>query len=223
MNGDQVYLPMVPRGGRYEAISKLETEPYLALPKGSDHIGFERDVTRILLSYSLYTMRYYVPELGIWTFPFVFFGAERMDMGDALRLYPGCESDELTVLDIQYICRSDSEPEVIFFRGNTYKLGADSARVRPESLPAPLRNTGDAWSLCRKDVKITHENIAGRFYPKRPLPQYGKHTQGVTECQTRCEVLKSTIPDVAGEIEERLLEASALIIPRDGFFYSKLI
>lgn len=222
MSGDRVYLLNALGEGRYEAISKLETKPYLDLPKDSDHAGFEHGVTHILVSYSLYCCRSYVPELGIWTFPYVYFGTERMEMGDTLRLYTDLESDELTVLDVQYICTSDSEPDVVSFRGTTYKRGADLTRATPKSLPELLRNTGDTWYLGHEDVTITHERIAGRFYSNQLPPRYGKQKQGFTKCETRCEALKSLInSDVLQEIRERVKTEMTWKRPWDGSFYRK--
>lgn len=122
-----------------------------------------------------------------------FLGAERVEMGDCLRIRtPIPELDlntpDTAVLALRCIFTTSEYPGAIFFRGSIYQLlnggeDADSAAAVPDAqLPPALREDSQwrasvnpssqpqqRWTLARENVALKEKQIRGRVYPNSRL------------------------------------------------------
>lgn len=115
-----------------------------------------------------------------------FFGAERIEVGDCVRVKPlagnsGVAGD-WSVLGLRSIVAPRGKPPTLLFRGNVYQLtkATDAAAVPPEDLPPALRDEtlwrlrtspGQPWRwvLASEDVLLDEKAVRGRFYPTHQL------------------------------------------------------
>ncbi|PNY28609.1 Uncharacterized protein TCAP_01471 [Tolypocladium capitatum] len=117
-----------------------------------------------------------------------FFGAERIEIGDCLRVKPlpgdANVSSDSSVLGLRSIIARRGNPMAVLFRGSIYQIAkADEASanaVPPENLPMPLRDEalwrsqvspGQPWRwvLVKEDVLLEEQSVRGRFYPTHRL------------------------------------------------------
>ncbi|KAI5463129.1 hypothetical protein BGZ63DRAFT_380597 [Mariannaea sp. PMI_226] len=113
-----------------------------------------------------------------------FFGAERVEVGDTLRLRSlPAEFNvpaETGVLGLRYIFTNKDFPDSFFFRGHIYQpVNGDAPHlnvVNEESLPIALRDEVQwrksvnpaqswGWALVKENVVFKEQSIRGRFYP----------------------------------------------------------
>lgn len=144
--------------------------------------------SKIDCSFSLYTSQgedvntKYTPYFGC------FFGAERVEVGDCVRLKPVPIDSKITpealILGIRLIFTVKDNPGVPHFRGHLYMLvKGDVSTAQPvpeESLPIALReeckwrnhvSPASRWRclLVKESVAIKEQQIRGRFYPTHRL------------------------------------------------------
>lgn len=117
-----------------------------------------------------------------------FFGAERIEVGDCLRVKPlsgdANISSDSSVLGLRGITARRGNPMAVLFRGNIYQIAkadeTSAEAVPPENLPIPLRdetlwrsqvspNQPWRWVLVKEDVLLEEQSIRGRFYPTHRL------------------------------------------------------
>lgn len=114
-----------------------------------------------------------------------FLGAERIEMGDCLRVRNlpaelGIVSEDLIVMGLRFIYTSGDFPGAVFFRGTLYQRadpGADPATLVPmEQLPIALRDESHwrsqvqpgafhGWVVVGDGIRLKEKSIRGRFYP----------------------------------------------------------
>ncbi|OAA68957.1 Transcription-silencing protein Clr2 [Cordyceps fumosorosea ARSEF 2679] len=114
-----------------------------------------------------------------------FLGAERMEVGDCLRVRNlpvelSIVSEDLVVMGLRVIYTSGDLPGAVFFRGTLYQRadpGADpSTLVSVEQLPVALRDESRwrsqaqpgafyGWVVVGEGVRLKEKSIRGRFYP----------------------------------------------------------
>ncbi|KAF4344604.1 hypothetical protein FBEOM_1446 [Fusarium beomiforme] len=114
-----------------------------------------------------------------------FFGAERIEIGDAMRLR-SLPADlnvpaETGVLGLRYIFTTKEYPGAVFFRGHIYQLVSEDQPniVRDEHLPFALRSESQwrhtvgaqrcRYALVKENVVFKEQSIRGRFYPTHRL------------------------------------------------------
>lgn len=117
-----------------------------------------------------------------------FLGAERVEVGDCLRLKPVAMdikiNYEALIMGLRYIITIKGHPSIPHFRGHIYVLvkgEATTAQAAPEeTLPIALReeikwrnhvNAAAKWRaiLVKENVTIKEQQIRGRFYPTHRL------------------------------------------------------
>ncbi|KAM5348312.1 hypothetical protein ACJ41O_008136 [Fusarium nematophilum] len=114
-----------------------------------------------------------------------FFGAERVEIGDAMRLRSlPAELNvpaETGVLGLRFIFTTKDFPGAVFFRGHIYQLVTEDKPnvVREEHLPIALRKETQwrnsigtrrwRWILVKENVVFKEQSIRGRFYPTHRL------------------------------------------------------
>ncbi|KAM3561863.1 hypothetical protein ARSEF4850_003023 [Beauveria asiatica] len=115
-----------------------------------------------------------------------FLGAERIEVGDCLRVRNlpmelNVVSEDMVVMGLRFIYTSSDLPGAVFFRGTLYQRadpGADPSTLVPvEQLPVALRDeshwrkqvqpgTFYGWVVVGGDgVRFEEKSIRGRFYP----------------------------------------------------------
>lgn len=114
-----------------------------------------------------------------------FLGAERMEVGDCLRVRSlpvelNIVSEDIVVMGLRFIYTSGDFPGAVFFRGTLYQRadpGTDpSALVPIEQLPIALRDEShwrsqvqpgafQGWVMVGDGVRLKEKSIRGRFYP----------------------------------------------------------
>ncbi|ATY64165.1 Transcription-silencing Clr2 [Cordyceps militaris] len=114
-----------------------------------------------------------------------FLGAERIEVGDCLRvrnlpLELSVVSEDLIVMGLRFIYTSGDFPGTIFFRGTLYQRadpGADPSTLVPmQHLPIALRDethwrsqvqpgTSHGWIVVGDGVRLKEKSIRGRLYP----------------------------------------------------------
>lgn len=163
---------------------------------GSDKV--RRDLTnldaskmaasKIDYSFSLWTRRSEDPNAKNVTYYGCFFGAERIEIGDCLRLKAAPDNmntaSQTAVLGLCYIVTTGGFPGAVFFRGHIYQLtrgGAGTAGAVPdENLPVALRDEIQwrhqvnpaqrwCWLLVKENAVLKEQFIRGRFYPTHRL------------------------------------------------------
>jgi len=114
-----------------------------------------------------------------------FLGAERIEIGDALRLRKlpaSLMAGETAVMGLRNIFVSEEQGGLLF-RGHLYVLCKDASKniVPPEQLPIALRdelkwrqstaskNNTYQYSLIKENVILNERSIKGRFYPTHRL------------------------------------------------------
>ncbi|KAJ4165061.1 hypothetical protein LMH87_006708 [Akanthomyces muscarius] len=114
-----------------------------------------------------------------------FLGAERIEVGDCLRVRNlpvelSIASEDLVVMGLRFIYTSGDFPGAVFFRGTLYQRadpGADPATIVPmEQLPFALRDESHwrsqvqpaafhGWVVVGDGVRLKEKSVRGRFYP----------------------------------------------------------
>lgn len=140
--------------------------------------------TKVDYSYSLWSQHTEDPNGKNVTFYGCFFGAERIEVGDSLRLRSlPAEFNvpaETGVLGLRFIFTNKDFPGAVFFRGHVYQpINGDTDApnvLSEENLPFALRDEvqwrksstpGERcrWALVKENVVFKEQSIRGRFYP----------------------------------------------------------
>ena len=123
---------------------------------------------------------------GITSYYGCFFGAERIEVGDSLRLrnLPAelNISSDTAILGLRHIYTTSNNPDQVLFRGHVYMLlkSDHPSALPPSSLPIALKdeivwrnNTSKSvpwrFALVKENVALSEANIRGRFYPTHRL------------------------------------------------------
>ncbi|KAM0420603.1 hypothetical protein ACHAPT_011650 [Fusarium lateritium] len=136
-------------------------------------------------SYSLWSPLSEDPNSKPVTYYGCFFGAERVEIGDAMRLRSlPAELNvpaETGVLGLRFIFTTKDFPGAVFFRGHIYQLVSEDKPnvVRDEHLPIALRHESQwrhsvgaqrwRYALVKENVVFKEQSIRGRFYPTHRL------------------------------------------------------
>lgn len=149
--------------------------------------------SKVDFSHSLWTRRGDDPTGKAVSYFGCFFGAERLEIGDTVRVkMAGAEanSNPTTVMGLLHIFTSADYPGSIFFRGPIYQLakgpGVAGTVIDDEKDKLPLamqdeirwraQATGSrqwCWVLVKDNVVFKEQSIRGRFYPThRLMPIY---------------------------------------------------
>ncbi|KAJ4270386.1 hypothetical protein NW762_002066 [Fusarium torreyae] len=140
---------------------------------------------KIDYSYSLWSKLSEDPNVKTVTYYGCFFGAERVEIGDAMRLR-SLPADlnvpaETGVLGLRFIFTTKDFPGAVFFRGHIYQLVSEDQPniVRDEHLPLALRSESQwrhsvgakrwRYALVKENVVFKEQSIRGRFYPTHRL------------------------------------------------------
>ncbi|KAI9167146.1 hypothetical protein HJFPF1_03271 [Paramyrothecium foliicola] len=142
--------------------------------------------SKIDYSHSLWSPLSEDPSGKTSTYYGCFLGAERIEVGDCVRLKAlppdlGVTAD-VVVFGLQFILTSKDYPGQIFFRGHVYApAGNTPALALPEeNLPIALRDESNwrtqvnpaqpwRWRLVRENVTLKDHGIRGRVYPTHRL------------------------------------------------------
>ncbi|CAG7564804.1 unnamed protein product [Fusarium equiseti] len=140
---------------------------------------------KIDYSYSLWSRHIEDPKSKTITYYGCFFGAERVELGDAMRLKTlPAELNipaEACVLGLLFIYTRKDVPGAVFFRGHIYQLVPENHPniVRDEHLPVALRSESQwrrsvgaqrwCYALVKENVVFKEQSIRGRFYPTHRL------------------------------------------------------
>ncbi|KAK5998291.1 hypothetical protein PT974_00665 [Cladobotryum mycophilum] len=144
--------------------------------------------SKIDSSYSLWTRRSEDNATPMMYYG-CFFGAERIELGDCVRIKGGeLNTNQTAILGLCHIFTADDYVGQVFFRGHVYHLSkgpASTGTVMPEDkLPIALRDEiqwrksiapNQQWCviLIRENVVLKEQSVRGRFYPThRLLPLY---------------------------------------------------
>ncbi|EGR48058.1 uncharacterized protein TRIREDRAFT_108133 [Trichoderma reesei QM6a] len=154
--------------------------------------------SKVDFSHSLWTRRGDDPTGKAVSYYGCFFGAERLEIGDAVRVkMAGAEanSSQTTVMGLLHIFTSADYPGSVFFRGPIYQLSKQGAAAstagagtviddEKDKLPLALqeevrwrtqvtRSRQWCWVLIKDNVVFKEQSIRGRFYPThRLMPIY---------------------------------------------------
>jgi hypothetical protein len=149
--------------------------------------------SKVDFSHSLWTRRGDDPTGKAVSYFGCFFGAERLEIGDAVRVkMAGAEanSSPTTVMGLLHIFTSADYPGSVFFRGPIYQLskGPNAAGTviddEKDKLPLAMqdeirwrtqvtRSRQWCWILIKDNVVFKEQSIRGRFYPThRLMPIY---------------------------------------------------
>ncbi|CEF82908.1 unnamed protein product [Fusarium graminearum] len=140
---------------------------------------------KIDYSYSLWSKLTEDTKIKTVTYYGCFFGAERVEIGDAMRLKSlPAEFNvpaETGVLGLRIIFTTKEAPDAVFFRGHIYQLVSEDHPniVRDEQLPLALRSESQwrrsvgahrwCYALVRENITFREQSIRGRFYPTHRL------------------------------------------------------
>lgn len=130
-------------------------------------------------------------DMSADTMPFYgcFFGAERIEIGDCVRVKPpagdgGGVLNDSSVLGLTSIVVRKGSPGTVVFRGNMYQLAKQpddsSSATLLESLPPALQDETRwrrqlsssqpwGWTLVNENVTLDEQAVRGRFYPTQRL------------------------------------------------------
>lgn len=146
--------------------------------------------SKIDYSYSLWSPISEDPQARSITYYGCFMGAERVEIGDCLRIRQLPTelniAAEQPIMGLRFIFTSKDYPGALFFHGHIYKQaepGTDPAAMVPEDqLPIPLRDESSwrnqvsgsptkrhGWILLRENTVLKEHSIRGRFYPSHRL------------------------------------------------------
>ncbi|KAG6139895.1 hypothetical protein E4U38_007833 [Claviceps purpurea] len=145
--------------------------------------------SRIDASYSLWCpLHKEHPNADPAPFYGCFFGAERIEIGDCLRIKPFPSDPALAhdslIMGLRYIFTQKEHPGAVFFRGNVYQLATvtntnDTPRplIAQDQLPIALRDEAAwrsqlqppakpwRWTLVKEHATLNEQFVKGRFYP----------------------------------------------------------
>ncbi|KYK59574.1 hypothetical protein DCS_00706 [Drechmeria coniospora] len=141
---------------------------------------------KIDASYSLWSPLAEEPSIETTHYYGCFFGAERIEIGDCIRVKlpadNGSSRNGPSVLGLCSIVLRRTDPPAIRFRGNMYKItkGDDETGVAipidnlPITLQAEMRWRNQSkqpwrWVLMKEDVLLDEKAVCGRFYPTHQL------------------------------------------------------
>lgn len=146
--------------------------------------------SRIANTYSLWSLLSGDPTSKSTTYYGCFLGAERVEIGDCLRVKQlppeyNIAGDGLA-LGVRYIFTMQDYPGAVFFRGPLYRPAdpalASTSLVPDEALPVALRDESNwrnhvnssprrGWVMVQENMVLKEALLAGRFYPAhRILP-----------------------------------------------------
>ncbi|EXV00860.1 transcription-silencing Clr2 domain protein [Metarhizium robertsii] len=143
--------------------------------------------SRIDASYSLWCPLSDDPNADTLPYYGCFFGAERIEIGDCLRIKPVPSEPSVgdaSIMGLRYIFTKKEYPGAVFFRGNVYRLAkpdSPPASVVPEDqLPVALRDETSwrnqlnpanprRWVLVKENLTLNEQLVKGRFYPSHRL------------------------------------------------------
>ncbi|KAG5928014.1 hypothetical protein E4U53_002770 [Claviceps sorghi] len=144
--------------------------------------------SRIDASYSLWCpLHENHPNADPAPFYGCFFGAERIEIGDCLRIKPVLSDAALAhdslIMGLRYIFTRKEYPDAVFFRGNVYQLATNESQplVSQDQLPIALRDEFAwrtqlhppsrpwQWTLVKENATLNEQFIKGRFYPVHRL------------------------------------------------------
>ncbi|GAO18754.1 hypothetical protein UVI_02040760 [Ustilaginoidea virens] len=144
--------------------------------------------SRIDASYSLWCPLNEDAKADPYPYYGCFFGAERIEIGDCLRMKPVASEPSLAgdslIMGLRYIFTRKEYPGTIFFRGNVYKPAKEDASpssiLTQDQLPIALKDEvqwrsqvspgrPSRWILAKENVTINEQFIRGRFYPTHRL------------------------------------------------------
>ncbi|KZZ92196.1 Transcription-silencing protein Clr2 [Moelleriella libera RCEF 2490] len=149
--------------------------------------------SRIDASFSMWCPLNEDPNVDPTPYYGCFFGAERVEIGDCLRIKPvpsdpilSTTSDSL-LMGLRYIFTRKDYPGAIWFRGNVYRLAKpetttpgqqqqqkQEAFVPEDQLPIALRDESQwrnslkrplRWVLLKENLIVSEQFVKGRFYP----------------------------------------------------------
>ncbi|KAK1253058.1 hypothetical protein MKX08_004245 [Trichoderma sp. CBMAI-0020] len=149
--------------------------------------------SKVDFSHSLWTRRGDDPTGKAVSYFGCFFGAERLEIGDTVRVkMAGAEANSslTTVMGLLHIFTSADYPGSVFFRGPIYQLakgpGVAGTVIDDEKDKLPLAMQDEirwrtqvtqsrqwCWVLIKDNVVFKEQSIRGRFYPThRLMPIY---------------------------------------------------
>ncbi|KAM0484489.1 hypothetical protein ACHAPX_001915 [Trichoderma viride] len=149
--------------------------------------------SKVDFSHSLWTRRGDDPTGKAVSYFGCFFGAERLEIGDTVRVkMAGAEANSslTTVMGLLHIFTSADYPGSVFFRGPIYQLakgpGVAGTVIDDEKDKLPLAMQDEirwriqvtqsrqwCWVLVKDNVVFKEQSIRGRFYPThRLMPIY---------------------------------------------------
>ncbi|PHH67836.1 hypothetical protein CDD82_1070 [Ophiocordyceps australis] len=146
--------------------------------------------SKIDASYSVWCPLTRDGEAETATYYGCFFGAERIEVGDCVRVAPlsgdAASCNDSSVLGLRSIIARSGSSDSLLFRGNVYQIakmaqGTTTDNAVPlEHLPLPLRDESQwrshvtpdqpwRWVLVKEDVLLEERSVRGRFYPAHRL------------------------------------------------------
>ncbi|RSM09053.1 hypothetical protein CDV31_007915 [Fusarium ambrosium] len=169
---------------------------------------------KIDYSYSLWSPLSEDPNSKPVTYYGCFFGAERVEIGDAMRLRSlPAELNvpaETGVLGLRFIFTTKDFPGNVFFRGHIYQLVTEDKPniVRDEHLPIALRLESQwrhsvgaqrwRYALVKENVVFKEQSIRGRFYPTQRLMPI------LNPAEFRDAVSKGRVDDLYAHLNNRM-------------------
>ncbi|UPK96333.1 hypothetical protein LCI18_007268 [Fusarium solani-melongenae] len=169
---------------------------------------------KIDYSYSLWSPLSEDPNSKPVTYYGCFFGAERVEIGDAMRLRSlPAELNvpaETGVLGLRFIFTTKDFPGNVFFRGHIYQLVSEDKPniVRDEHLPIALRLESQwrhsvgaqrwRYALVKENVVFKEQSIRGRFYPTQRLMPI------LNPAEFRDAVSKGRVDDLYAHLNNRM-------------------
>jgi hypothetical protein len=144
--------------------------------------------SRIDHAYSLWSPMHEDPSGKTIAYYGCFFGAERVEIGDCMRLRQVPMelnvSPDSVYLGLRTIFTSTDYPGAVFFRGHVYQLIKGAVNLPnalpDEALPVAIRDeaawrrqvsnaTPWRWMLVKENVVFQEQSLRGRFYPTHRL------------------------------------------------------
>ena len=144
--------------------------------------------SKVDYSYSLWSPISEDPQAKSITYYGCFLGAERVEIGDCLRIRQLPTELNITaehpIMGLRFIFTSKDFPGALFFHGHIYRQaepGTDPAAMVPEDqLPIALRDESNwrnqvnpgkhhGYILLRENTVLKEQSIRGRFYPSHRL------------------------------------------------------
>jgi hypothetical protein len=143
--------------------------------------------SRIDASFSLWCPLSEDPNADTLPYYGCFFGAERIEIGDCIRIKPVPAEPsigDISIMGLRYVFTKKGYPGTLFLRGNIYQLAKPdtppAGTVPEDQLPIALRDeTGWRnqvnpakpwrWVLVKENMTLNEQYVKGRFYPSHRL------------------------------------------------------